>query len=78
VSKLRDKSSPVRPHIKTGPFGSSLKGEHWVENGRPVITIGALGEGELLTEGLLFVSEATADRLREYQLQPGDVVFSGC
>jgi type I restriction enzyme, S subunit len=76
VSKLRDKSSPVRPHIKTGPFGSSLKGEHWVENGHPVITIGALGEGELLTEGLLFVSEATAHRLREYQLQPGDVVFS--
>lgn len=76
VSKLRDKSSPVRPHIKTGPFGSSLKGEHWVENGRPVITIGALGEGELLTAGLLFVSEATAHRLREYQLQPGDVVFS--
>jgi type I restriction enzyme, S subunit len=76
VSKLRDKSSPLRPHIKTGPFGSSLKGEHWVENGRPVITIGALGEGELLTEGLLFVSEATAHRLREYQLQPGDVVFS--
>ena len=76
VSKLRDKSSPVRPHIKTGPFGSSLKGEHWVENGRPVITIGALGEGELLTEGLLFVSEATAHRLREYQLQRGDVVFS--
>ena len=76
VSKLRDKSSPVRPHIKTGPFGSSLKGEHWVENGRPVITIGALGEGKLLTEGLLFVSEATAHRLRDYQLQPGDVVFS--
>ena len=76
VAKLRDKSSPVRPHIKTGPFGSSLKGEHWVENGRPVITIGALGEGELLTEGLLFVSEVTAHRLREYQLQPGDVVFS--
>ncbi len=76
VAKLRDKSSPVRSHIKTGPFGSSLKGEHWVENGRPVITIGALGEGELLAEGLLFVSEATAHRLREYQLQPGDVVFS--
>lgn len=35
-----------------------------------------MGEGELLTEGLLFVSEATAHRLREYQLQPGDVVFS--
>lgn len=76
VAKLRDKSAPGRPHIKTGPFGSSLKGEHWVEHGHPVITIGALGEGELLSEGLLFVSEATAQRLREYQLESGDVVFS--
>lgn len=76
VAKLRDKSYRGRPHIKTGPFGSSLKGEHWVEHGHPVITIGALGEGELLPEGLLFVSEATAQRLREYQLEPGDVVFS--
>lgn len=76
ISKLEDKRSPSRPHIKTGPFGSSLKGEHWVETGHPVITIGALGEGEFLTEGLLFVSEATALRLREYQLQPGDLVFS--
>ena len=73
---LIDRRHPNRPHIKTGPFGSSLKLEHWVDEGIPVITIGALGEGEFIQSELLFVSEKTADRLHEYRLKEGDVVFS--
>jgi type I restriction enzyme S subunit len=76
VGDLKSKSSPRRAHLKTGPFGSSLKGEHWTDEGRPVITIGALGEGFLSESELLYVSEATATRLAEYQLIPGDIVFS--
>jgi type I restriction enzyme S subunit len=75
-ARLSDKRGPNRAHLKTGPFGSSLKLEHWVDEGRPVITIGALGEGEFIADELLHVSEATAERLREYQLEVGDVVFS--
>ena len=41
-----------------------------------MITIGALGEGELIQSELLFVSNETAERLHEYKLEPGDVVFS--
>lgn len=76
LSQLAAKRSPNRSHLKTGPFGSSLKGEHWVEFGRPVITIGALGEGGFIHSELLFVSESTASWLSEYQLSIGDVVFS--
>jgi type I restriction enzyme S subunit len=76
VGRLPDKRSSGRPYLKTGPFGSSLKLEHWVDVGRPVVTIGALGEGEFLLGELLHVSEETAERLREYQLEAGDVVFS--
>jgi type I restriction enzyme S subunit len=76
VATLPDKARPGRPHLKTGPFGSSLKIEHWVETGHPVITIGALGEGEFIQSDLLYVNEVTAQRLREYQLDVGDVVFS--
>lgn len=76
VARLKDKAQEDKSHIKTGPFGSSLKGEHWVQQGHPVITIGALGEGELLPEGLLFVSPFTVSRLHDYQLAVGDVVFS--
>lgn len=76
TATLSERGRLGRPHLKTGPFGSSLKIEHWVEDGHPVITIGALGEGELIQSELLYVSDATAHRLREYQLEVGDVVFS--
>lgn len=46
-----------RPVIKTGPFGSSLKGEHWRETGRPVITIGSFGESGFIEDELLFIDE---------------------
>jgi len=74
--RLRDLARPGRPHLRTGPFGSSLKIEHWKEEGHPVITIGSLGEGRIDSEHLLFVSATTAQRLFEFQLEVGDVVFS--
>jgi type I restriction enzyme S subunit len=64
ADRLSDKRGPNRAHLKTGPFGSSLKLEHWVDEGRPVITIGALGEGEFIADELLHVSEATAEWCR--------------
>lgn len=76
VSGLASRRRGDIPHLKTGPFGSSLKGEHWADEGVPVITIGALGEGEFTRSELLFVSERTATALAAYTLQPGDIVFS--
>lgn len=76
VSGLKSKSPVNGGHLRTGPFGSSLKIEHWVSQGRPVITIGSLGEGVFELEQLLYVSDETAARLEAYQLSPGDVVFS--
>jgi type I restriction enzyme, S subunit len=69
-------ASPTRPFLKTGPFGSSLKGEHWIEEGVPVITIGALGEGCFTESELLFISEQKAKELAAYSVEPGDIVFS--
>lgn len=65
-----------RAVIRTGPFGSALKGEHWRESGRPVVTIGSLGDGIFDTSQLLFVDEATALRLSDFELLPGDIAFS--
>jgi type I restriction enzyme S subunit len=76
VAPFRGYGSPDRPYIKTGPFGSSLKQEHWVERGIPVITIGSLGEGEFLRSELLYVSKGTAMELAAYAVIPGDIVFS--
>ncbi|WP_116969211.1 restriction endonuclease subunit S [Blastomonas sp. UPD001] len=76
LSRLKDHSPLSGSHLKTGPFGSALKIEHWVDQGWPVITIGSLGEGILDRSELLYVSDETAKRLWAYQLIPGDVVFS--
>ncbi|MHB8252797.1 MAG: restriction endonuclease subunit S domain-containing protein [Acidiferrobacter sp.] len=76
VSGLAVKSRPGTSWIRTGPFGSALKGEHWRTHGHPVITIGALGEGVFTPEELLFVDTKDAARLIDFQLKAGDVVFS--
>lgn len=65
-----------RPALRTGPFGSSLKTKHFTTGGRPVLTIGSLGEGEIQIGELFYVDEAKALELREYEVEPGDVVFS--
>ncbi len=76
IAPFKRFETPARPFLKTGPFGSSLKGEHWAFDGVPVITIGALGEGEFIASELLFVSERTSKRLSAYVVRPGDIVFS--
>jgi len=76
VAPLRQYGSPYRPHLKTGPFGSSLKQEHWVSEGVPVVTIGSLGEGHFVPSELLFITETTARSLASYALEAGDIVFS--
>jgi type I restriction enzyme S subunit len=75
-SGLATVATRERSVIRTGPFGSSLKGEHWRESGTPVVTIGSLGDGEFITSELLFVDEGTAKRLADFALIPGDLVFS--
>lgn len=76
VAPLEAKKRSDRPCIKTGPFGSSLKGKDWVETGVPVVTIGALGEGEFVRSELLFISESKAHSLAAYTVAPGDLLFS--
>lgn len=76
VIGLADMASDSRVVLRTGPFGSSLKGEHFTESGRPVVTIGSLGVGKFIEDALLFVSEATAHALKDFELLPGDIAFS--
>jgi type I restriction enzyme S subunit len=76
ITGLAAKDRPGTSWIRTGPFGSSLKGEHWRIDGHPVITIGALGAGEFIDSELLFVGPKDAARLLDFQLKTGDVVFS--
>ncbi|MFV8246855.1 restriction endonuclease subunit S [Mycolicibacterium peregrinum] len=76
VAPLATYQHPRRPYLKTGPFGSSLKQEHWVDEGVPVVTIGSLGDGVFIDSELLYIAEKTASMLSSYALSPGDIVFS--
>lgn len=62
--------------VRTGPFGSSLKTEHFSATGTPVITIGSLGEGVIERVALMFVPDAKAKELEAYKVKEGDLVFS--
>jgi len=64
------------PVLKTGPFGSSLKSEHFTASGVPVLNISALGEAGLEREGVFFISEDYARELGAYRVSEGDIVFS--
>lgn len=64
--------------IKTGPFGSTLHADDYVDDGIPIITTEHFKSGNLQTErdGLPQVSAIDYKRLSAYVLEEGDLVFS--
>ncbi|EPT7319825.1 restriction endonuclease subunit S [Vibrio parahaemolyticus] len=76
LSLLESFSNEGCSAIRTGPFGSALKGDHWRAHGRPVITIGCLGEYGYERSEELFIEEEYAEKLSSYAVEYGDIVFS--
>ena len=62
--------------IQTGPFGSQLHQEDYVQNGTPIITVEHLGENRIVHNNLPRVSDEDKARLAKYVLKTGDIVFS--
>ena len=64
--------------IKTGPFGSTLHAEDYVEDGTPIITTEHFKNGSLpnAKDNLPQVSDDDYKRLSSYILSEGDIVFS--
>ncbi len=62
--------------VQTGPFGSQLHQEDYVEEGTPIITVEHLGDNRILHQNLPKVSHEDKERLKKYSLQTGDIVFS--
>ena len=74
-------SMSIRPlrelaDIQTGPFGSQLHKEDYVEIGTPIVTVEHLGKRVFSEQNLPLVSEADKQRLSKYLLAEGDIVFS--
>lgn len=62
--------------IQTGPFGSQLHKEDYVQVGTPIVTVEHLGQKKFTEQNLPCVSDEDKERLSKYVLQEGDVVFS--
>lgn len=62
--------------VKTGPFGSALHAEDYVQSGTPMITVEHLGESCISRQNLPLISDEDKRRLSAYELQTGDIVFS--
>ena len=61
---------------QTGPFGSQLHEEDYVDEGIPIVTVEHLGELGFTRQNLPFVSDEDVQRLSKYTLKEGDIVFS--
>lgn len=62
--------------VQTGPFGSQLHNEDYVESGTPIITVEHMDGKYIAHRNLPLVSQSDVDRLRKYDLHTGDIVFS--
>ena len=62
--------------IQTGPFGSQLHKEDYVDVGTPIVTVEHLGSRVFSEQNLPMVSDTDKNRLSKYVLKKGDIVFS--
>ena len=62
--------------VQTGPFGSQLHNEDYVESGTPIITVEHMDGKYIAHRNLPLVSQNDVDRLQKYDLHTGDIVFS--
>ncbi len=62
--------------VLTGPFGSHLGREDFIDSGVPLLTIGCLTDQGLSLEKAFFVSESKASKLQRYKVRTGDILFS--
>ncbi|MFC3862536.1 restriction endonuclease subunit S [Deinococcus antarcticus] len=63
-------------NIQTGPFGSQLHAEDYVEEGIPSVMPQNIGDNRILEDGIARISPEDANRLSRYLLREGDVVYS--
>ncbi len=68
--------SQIADLLQTGPFGSQLHSEEYVEGGIPVINPSHLIGGKLVPDSAVTVDSDTHFRLQRHALLEGDIVFA--
>lgn len=62
--------------MQTGPFGSQLHAEDYVEDGIPLINPAHMISGEIVPDSKVTVDEATHQRLSRHKLSEGEIIFA--
>ncbi len=62
--------------MQTGPFGSQLHAEDYVDNGIPLINPAHLINGKIIPDFQVSVDEDTWRRLSRHHLSEGDIIFA--
>ena len=66
---------PALNQASTGPFGSMVHKEDYVESGIPIVNPANIIHGNISSEKIKKVSNATANRLSSYKLKAFDIII---
>ncbi len=61
---------------QTGPFGSQLHADEYIENGIPVINPSNIKNGTLVPDQKVTIDPATFERLKVHRIEEGDLIFA--
>jgi type I restriction enzyme S subunit len=62
--------------MQTGPFGSQLHSEDYVDGGIPLINPAHMIDGNIIPDSKVTVDEATRERLSRHILKAGELIFA--
>lgn len=62
--------------MQTGPFGSQLHAEDYVDGGIPLINPAHMVDGRIIPDFQVSVDEETWSRLRRHALKAGEIIFA--
>ena len=61
--------------IQAGPFGTQLHKDEYVSSGIPMLNSKNIGNGKIITESVDYVPQTVLERLPQYILEEGDILF---
>ncbi len=61
---------------QTGPFGSQLHFDEYVDDGIPVINPSNIVNSKIVPDPTVTITKETSERLARHRLEPGDLVFA--